>query len=104
MEEVPRHFPREIIYCRFPLVDGAGNPPATLRTAIYTLASLIQTKTPTLVVCSGGMSRSPAMTAVALSVTNGGSPDDWLKEITSSGPHDVAPTLWNEIRHCVQPE
>lgn len=101
MEEVPRHFPRELIHCRFPLVDGAGNPTALLRTSIHTLATLIQTKTPTLVVCSGGMSRSPAVTAAALSVANGGSPDEWLKQITATGPHDVAPTLWNDIHQLV---
>ena len=27
IEEPPLVFPRETIYCRFPLIDGAGNAP-----------------------------------------------------------------------------
>ena len=44
MEEPPTVFPREIIYCRFPLLDGAGNSPAILRTAIHTVSMLIEGK------------------------------------------------------------
>lgn len=101
MEEPPGHYPREIIYCRFPLIDGEGNPLSLLKTAIQTLATLIQTKTRTLVVCGGGMSRSPAITAAALFVANGDSPDEWLKQIATAGPHDVSPSLWNEIRQTI---
>jgi hypothetical protein len=32
---------RELIYCRFPLHDGAGNPAALLRLAIETTAELL---------------------------------------------------------------
>lgn len=102
MEEAPVHFPREIVYCRFPIVDGAGNSPALLRTAIQTLSTLVETSTPTLVTCGAGMSRSPAIVAAALFMTKGGSPDDWLKKITAAGPHDVAPALWNDIRDAIK--
>jgi protein-tyrosine phosphatase len=98
MEEAPAKFPREIIYCRFPLIDGAGNSPAMLQLAVRTLARLIETGTPTLVTCGGGMSRSPALVAAALAMANGGAPDDWLKQIAAAGPHDVAPALWNDLR------
>jgi hypothetical protein len=103
IEEAARHFPREMIYCRFPIIDGSGNPPTLLTTAIRALALLFQHETPTLVVCGGGMSRSPAMVAAALSVARGGLPDDWLKQVAAMGPHDVAPGLWNEVRGCVMP-
>lgn len=98
MEEAPAHFPREIIYCRFPLLDGAGNSSSVLQVAVRTLARLIETGTPTLVTCGGGMSRSPALVAAGLAVANGGAPDDWLKQIAADGPHDVAPALWNDVR------
>lgn len=102
MEEVPTHFPREMIYCRFPIVDGAGNSAAILRSAIQCLAVLIETSTPTLVTCGAGMSRSPAIVAAALYESKGGSADDWLKKITAYGPHDVSPALWNEVRSVVE--
>ena len=100
MEEPPTVFPREIIYCRFPLLDVAGNSPAILRTAIHTVSMLIEGKVPMLVACSGGMSRSPAIVAAAIARANCELPDEWLKKISAMGPHDVAPALWNEIRMC----
>jgi len=98
MEEVPACFPREIISCRFPLIDGSGNAPDVLQAVVRTLAALVEAEIPTLVTCGGGMSRSPAVVAAALSLVRGGSPDEWLQQIASSGPHDVAPALWNDLR------
>ncbi len=43
---------REMVYCRFPLLDGAGNDPAVLRAAAETTASLIRDKVPTVVSCN----------------------------------------------------
>lgn len=100
MEEAPVAYPRDIIHCRFPLMDGSGNQPTLLRLAIQTIATLIEIDTPTLVACSGGMSRSPAVVAAAMSLAKGDSPEDWLRRITTLGPHDVAPALWNDIRHA----
>lgn len=97
MEEPPTVFPREIIYCRFPLLDGAGNSAAILRTAIHTVSILIEAKIPILVACSGGMSRSPAIVAAAIARAKSEPPHEWLKKIAATGPHDVAPALWNEI-------
>jgi len=37
-EEPPLSVSRELAYCRFPLVDGPGNPPWLLRAAIETVA------------------------------------------------------------------
>ena len=102
IEEPPSLFPREIIYCRFPLLDGEGNRPGLLRTAITTVSILIEANVPILVTCSGGMSRSPAIIAAAIARTKNQSPDEWLKKITATGPHDVAPTLWNEIRNFLK--
>ena len=41
IEEPPIQFPRDVAYCRFPLLDGAGNGDAVLRSAIDTAAHLI---------------------------------------------------------------
>ena len=102
IEEPPCLFPRDIIYCRFPLLDGEGNSSSILRTAVQTVSMLITAKVPTLVACSGGMSRSPAVVAAALSLSSDETADEWLGRITAAGPHDVAPALWNEIRACIE--
>lgn len=101
MEEAPAQFPRDIIHCRFPLLDGEGNLPGVLRAAILTIASLIEAKLKTLVTCSGGMSRSPAVVAAAIARVKGVSLEESLKSITATGPHDIAPALWDEVRSCV---
>lgn len=31
IEEPPIQYPRDLVYCRFPLVDGAENSPSVLR-------------------------------------------------------------------------
>jgi protein-tyrosine phosphatase len=66
IEEAPIVFPRDVVYCRFPLIDGSGNSQALLKAAVETTTSLVCENVPTLVACSGGMSRSPAVVAVAL--------------------------------------
>jgi protein-tyrosine phosphatase len=72
IEEPPIQFPRDIAYCRFPLIDGSGNQPAILRAAIETTATFIASGTPTLVACGAGMSRSPAIVAAAMATLEGG--------------------------------
>jgi protein-tyrosine phosphatase len=49
------------------------------------------------VCCGGGMSRSPALAAAALSVAFGESPEECLKAVVLHHPGDVSPGLWNEI-------
>ena len=50
--------PRDLVYCRFPLVDGPGNDMKLLQLAISTIANLLEKKVPTLVFCGAGLSRS----------------------------------------------
>jgi predicted protein tyrosine phosphatase len=69
--------------------------------AIELVASLIHSKTPTLVCCSGGMSRSPSIVAGALAIAKQVAPDDVLQEIIRDHPHDVSPALWESIRAAV---
>lgn len=98
IEEPPIQFPREVTYCRYPLLDGAGNTPAVLTLAIETTASLVRGKIPALVACGGGMSRAPAIAAAALAVTEAMNPEQALERIAASGPHDVSATFWAEIQ------
>jgi protein-tyrosine phosphatase len=91
------HLPRDIAYCRFPLVDGVGNEPWLLLSAIKTVASLLKLEVPALVSCSAGLSRGPAIVAAALSTTTLQTPEDCLRQVSHSVSHDVSPGFWNEV-------
>jgi hypothetical protein len=95
-EPVPQ-LPREMVYCRFPLVDGTGNDPWILLSAIRTTASLLNLAVPTLVCCSAGLSRGPAIVAAALSTVTHQTPEDCLRQVSKSVAHDVSPGFWNEV-------
>jgi hypothetical protein len=104
-EEPSSNLPRSVIYCRFPIMDGAQDTPGVLDTAMQTLVLLLQHRIPTLVYCSAGMSRSPAVVAAALSITFGGSPEERLRQVVSGQPHDVSPRLWESVcRACADAE
>lgn len=94
MDELPAQPTRELVYLRFPLVDNEGNPEWLLRAAVEAAAGLLKAHVPTLVACSAGVSRSPAIAAVALASWKGLSPDEGLKLI---GSGDVSVTLWREL-------
>ncbi|MHB0960501.1 MAG: dual specificity protein phosphatase family protein [Pirellulaceae bacterium] len=97
MEEPPIQFPRDLVYCRFPLIDGAGNQSAILRAAIETVAHFMASGTPTLVACGAGMSRSPAIVAAAMATTERITLVDALARQTAGQPHDVSPGLLQDI-------
>jgi protein-tyrosine phosphatase len=98
LNESPVALPRELVSCRFPLVDGPGNPPWVLRAAVETVAALLRAGTPTLVCCSAGMSRSPCIAAAAIARVRGCSTAEGLMLVLRSGPADVSPGLWAEIQ------
>lgn len=101
IEEPPAQLGREIVYCRFPLVDGAGNADWLLRAAIKTTCGFVRDGIKSLVACSGGMSRSPAIVAAALALQNGNSLDDCLLELVAGHPHDVSPILWYDVKQVI---
>lgn len=86
-----------MIYCRLPIMDGEQDDESVLDLAIQTVVSLLKKQIPTLVHCGAGMSRSPAVAAAALAIVQGGSPEEKLKEIAVSRPHDVSPLLWEAV-------
>ncbi len=97
-EEPPLTPPRVLISLRFPLVDGSGNSPGTLMLAVGAVAGLIKLRVPTLVCCSMGLSRSPAVVAVALAIVRREPPDDLLRWISDRRAVDVSPAFWREVR------
>ena len=96
-EEPPAPVPRDMICCRFPLVDGPGNEPEVLYLALQTLVTLLQRRVPTLVCCSGGVSRAPALTAAALALVGAQTPAECLERVVQHHPSDVTPGFWNEV-------
>jgi protein-tyrosine phosphatase len=101
VEEPSPGLPRSMVYCHFPLMDGAQDEHCLLDVAIRTLVSLLRNRIPTLVYCGAGMSRSPAIVAAALSIVQGGTPEERLGEVVAGQPHDVSPQLWEAVcRAC----
>ena len=96
-EERAAELPRDLIVVRVPLNDGAGNDPAALRLAISTVAELIEQKIPTLVCCGAGMSRSPAIVAMALSKIENHSAAACLERLTAQHAADVSTSLWADL-------
>jgi protein-tyrosine phosphatase len=97
LEEPALQPPRELLYCRIPLLDGAGNRDDTLFLAVRTVADLVQRRVPTLVCCGAGMSRAPAVAAAALALVEQAPPEECLRRLAEHHPADVTPGLWNEV-------
>lgn len=97
MSERPLAVPREMTYCRFPLVDGPGNGKALIRSAIEATVSLVRGGVPTLVFCSAGMSRSPAVAAAVMAIVSGRTPAACLEEIVPGGGVDVSAAIWADV-------
>jgi hypothetical protein len=99
--EPPATPPRDLSYQRFPLVDGPGNPDWLLKLACATISELQRSGIPTLVYCSAGMSRSPAIAAAAISVVTNRSLDEALDIVRQAGDIDVSPGLWASVTDCL---
>lgn len=96
-EEPATALPRELISCRFPLLDGAGNRAELLFLAVSTLATLLKLRVPTLLCCANGISRSPAVAAAALAMMHQQAPEVCLQQIVEHHPSDVSPGFWGEV-------
>lgn len=99
--EAPAVPPRELIYHRFPLVDGAGNPDWLLKLACRTVADLLSIDIPVLVYCSAGMSRSPAIAAAAIANATQQPLDRALATVRQAGNVDISSGLWTSVSNCV---
>src|SRR5262245_65472713 len=100
--EPPALVTRELVYLRFPLADGTGNPRWLLRLAVEAVVGLLRSKVPTLVFCGAGMSRTPCIAGTALALVRGCAFSEGLAAVTASGPADVSPGLWAEVQAAVR--
>jgi protein-tyrosine phosphatase len=101
LEERLPDLSRELLVCHFPLRDGA-NSQVLLTAALDMATSLIRTRTPTLICCSAGMSRTPAIAAGALALATGEDPTECLRALTTDAACDVSPMLWESVLNNVQ--
>lgn len=101
-EELPAQLPRQLIYCRFPLLDGAGNEPRLLRHALRTVSDLLESAIPTLLACSAGMSRSPTIGAFALATVLKKSPEQIVQKIGTQMTLEIKPNLWADVHRVFE--
>jgi hypothetical protein len=102
IQEAPAPLPRELVYGRFPLVDGSGNPPWLLRAAVETVAGLLRDQVPTLVGCGVGLSRSPCIAGAAIARVAGCPPGEGLAIALQAAPADISPALWAEVCETIR--
>lgn len=98
INEPPARLTREMIYCRFPILDGADNSADAIQAAVECLVSLVRRRYRTVVACSAGMSRSPALAAAAMALLTKAPLDACLAQIVTGFPHDISPPLWQTVR------
>jgi len=96
-EEAPAELSRDLLYFRIPLTDDDLNEDWLLRAAVDSTVRFLQENVPLLVACSGGMSRSPAIVAAALSNFHDVPIAETLAAVTANGPSDVSPGLWESL-------
>ncbi len=96
-EEEPAHLPRQLIYCRCPLIDGEGNSQEALSFAVDIVVGLLARKKQTLLACSAGLSRSPTIAAQALARIRNVEATAIVHELTALKPIDIHPALWSTI-------
>lgn len=93
---------RDIVYLRIPLIDGPENPTQRLQLAVDAVVSLVRGGIPAVVVCSLGMSRSPAIAAGALARLHSCSPEEALMTVSQAVACDVSPGLWKDLLHLLE--
>jgi protein-tyrosine phosphatase len=98
VEEPPLQPPRELVYFRFPLRDGADNPDDLLDLAVAAVAALVRRRVPSLLCCGAGMSRSPAVAAAALRRLAGEPAEGVLMRVLEGRAGDVSPGLWDHLK------
>ncbi|MDB5309493.1 MAG: protein phosphatase [Gemmataceae bacterium] len=99
-EELPVSPTRDLVYLRFPLVDGEGNELRLLRATLGSVVALLKARIPTLVACGMGMSRAPAVVAVAFATAYQLTPADVLNMMP--GPGDVSLGLLRDLGAAVE--
>jgi hypothetical protein len=102
-EQPPPQPPRDLIVCHFPLLDGSGNRADLLFVAVSTVATLLKLHVPTLVCSGAGVSRAPAVAAIALATVHHEPAQECLQRLVQHHPSDVSPGFWSEVVALLSP-
>ena len=97
IEEPTASVPRDMIYCRFPICDAAGNDPRGLLLAVQTVVDLLAAKTRTIVACSAGLSRSPTIASFALAKYLSKNPQEIVENLAKDKSLEIHGGLWNDV-------
>lgn len=97
LEEQPLTLPRELVYCRFPLVDGEGNDSSMLLQTVQTTVDLLIASRPSLVTCSAGKSRSPTIALFALAAYLRQKPETIASMCSEDSAIKVHAQLWMDV-------
>jgi hypothetical protein len=103
LEDAPVVVSRELVYFRFPIIDGGGNPGWLLRAAVEGVAGLLRAGVPTLVCCGACMSRAPSVAGAAIALARGCPAREGLAVALEGGAADVSPSLWAELEAAMAP-
>ena len=101
-EEKPAVLSRQLIYCRFPRLDGGGNDFQLLLQTLRSVLIFLESDTKLLVACSAGMSRSPSIAAFALGHYLLQDPETIVSQIASIRSLELKPMLWADLRLAFQ--
>jgi protein-tyrosine phosphatase len=97
-EEPATPLARELISCRFTLIDGNGNPSWIIRAAVKSVVELLRADVKTLIHCGAGISRSPAIAGAAMALCRDCSFTEGLTLVIRDGRADFSPGFWSEIQ------
>lgn len=100
IEETIPSLSRELAFARFPLYDGAGNDRWLISTAITTCVAALGHGQTVLIICSAGLSRSPAIAAAVLAVRAQRPASECLAHV-AAGHGDVSPSLWGSVQRAL---
>ena len=103
-EEPPDSPPRDFLYCRFPLMDGGPNDSDVLFLVVNFVTELLRMEMPTLLYCSAGLSRSPAIAAVAMAFHTRRQLNECLRDVGKCRRVDVSPGLWSYLHEIFDVE
>lgn len=101
-EELPVCSLRSKLVIRVPLIDGEGNNLQHIRLAITYTAELIRSKTPFVIACSAGISRSPTILAAALSTLGDGSIEEKLALISTKKQIGTSTVFLAEVQEAMR--
>ena len=102
LEEPPLQPPHELVYFRFPLLDGNGNDPTWFISP--SLRGNLDARNANAGGCGAGMSRSPAIVAAALSMVEHAELEKCLERVTRMRPPTYRPAFWDDVVKSFQAE